>query len=431
MALQTAEVSRAGERSVYTPLSRTGMAHRSYPSPDRQWALLAEMDGQWLPCRLVPMDGRSAGRSVGPPGAACTFAAWSPDGKWMYFSSSSGGGFHTWRQRFPDGKPEQITFGPSEEEGIAMAEDSRSFISAVGQRQRSVSLHNRAGDRQIALEGYTFNPKFIPGDNKLCYRVLKGSQPSSDPSELWIADLDTGRSDPLAPGFVLAGAQAYAVSSDGADVVLSARNREGKDELWILPVDRHAAPRRVPGGDGNWPLFSPEGTIYFLGRDRMVYQTRPDGSGRRAVLPQPVLEIKGVSPDGRWLVVYSFDSSKKGDEGKLPSLLAYPTAGGAPVRIWGTSSMVRWSPDGRFVHIQGHVAGTSAGGIGNNYVFPLSRRRMLPDIPPGGFQSEEEIARYPGVHVIDAADIAVGPTSEVYAFSKETTQRNLFRIPIP
>ena len=51
-------------------------------------------------------------RPVGPQGAACTFAAWSPDGKWMYFSSSAGGAFHTWRQRFPRDAPEQITFGP-------------------------------------------------------------------------------------------------------------------------------------------------------------------------------------------------------------------------------------------------------------------------------------------------------------------------------
>ena len=55
---------------------------------------------------------------------------------------------------------------------------------------------------------------------------------------------------------------------------------------------------------------------------------------------------------------------------------------------------------------------------------------MLPEIPPGGFQSEQDMAKYPGVRVIDAADIAPGPTIDVYAFSKETTQRNLFRIPL-
>ncbi len=36
-----------------------------------------------------------------------------------------------------------------------------------------------------------------------------------------------------------------------------------------------------------------------------------------------------------------------------------------------------------------------------------------------------------GVTIIEAADVAPGPTSSVYAFSRETTQRNLYRIPVP
>ena len=88
------------------------MAHRSYLSPDRKQVLVVEMDARsWLPCRLVPFDGSSPGKPVGPAPAQCTDAAWSPDGKWMYFSANTGSGVHIWRQRFPDGTPEQVTFG--------------------------------------------------------------------------------------------------------------------------------------------------------------------------------------------------------------------------------------------------------------------------------------------------------------------------------
>src|SRR5262249_54096728 len=115
MAIVTSEESRAGSRGIYIPPPERGMAHRSYSSPDRKWILLVEMNesGGWAPCRLVPLDGNSPGKPVGPPGASCTFAAWSPKGDWMYFSSSAGGGYHTWRQRFPDGAPEQVTSGPA------------------------------------------------------------------------------------------------------------------------------------------------------------------------------------------------------------------------------------------------------------------------------------------------------------------------------
>jgi hypothetical protein len=55
---------------------------------------------------------------------------------------------------------------------------------------------------------------------------------------------------------------------------------------------------------------------------------------------------------------------------------------------------------------------------------------MLPEIPEGGFQSRAEIAKLPAVRVIKAADVAFGGTVDTYAYSRETTQRNLYRIPL-
>ena len=133
MALVTSNESRADLRDVYVPPRERGMAHRSAISPDHKWVLLVEMDnGGFLPCRLVPFDGKSAGKQVGPPNAGCTYVAWSPDGNWMYLSSDSGGRFHIWRQRFPDGEPQPVTSGATEEEGITIAPDGSSLITSVG-----------------------------------------------------------------------------------------------------------------------------------------------------------------------------------------------------------------------------------------------------------------------------------------------------------
>ena len=115
---------------------------------------------------------RSQGRQVGPPEAACTVGAWSPDGRWMYLSSEAGGLYHIWRQRFPDGQPEQVTSGPTEEEGMAMAPDGRSFVTAVALENVSVWLHDARGERQISLEGNAADPKFTPDGKKLCYRII-------------------------------------------------------------------------------------------------------------------------------------------------------------------------------------------------------------------------------------------------------------------
>ena len=69
---------RDDTRAVYTPGDEQGMAHWSHLSPDGKWVLIVEMaKSVWLPCRVVPLDGSSTGRRLGPDGQ-CTSAAWSP-----------------------------------------------------------------------------------------------------------------------------------------------------------------------------------------------------------------------------------------------------------------------------------------------------------------------------------------------------------------
>ncbi|HWT77553.1 MAG TPA: hypothetical protein VN648_01975, partial [Candidatus Methylomirabilis sp.] len=355
MAIVAAEESRAGQRDVYVPAGKRGMAHRSYPSPDGRWALVVEMDRAiWLPCRLVPLDGSSAGRQVGPPNAGCTFAAWSPDGEWMYLSSSAGGTFHIWRQRFRDGPPEQITSGPSEEEGIAMAPDGRSFITAVGMRQSAVWLQESNGERQVSLEGYSYDPKFTPDGKRLCYRILKGASPISDPGELRVVELDSGRNEGLLPGFRVVGAPglAYDISLDGREVVVSALDPGGKPRLWVAPLDRRSPPRQVPNAEGDGPLFGPGGEIFFRaieGTSAFVYRVHEDGSQLRRAIEQTVANIVGISQDHQWLV-----AKIPGKEGSR--YVAFSLRGAPPVTLLGTKlapsdPKLGWSPDGRWIFV--------------------------------------------------------------------------------
>jgi hypothetical protein len=92
---------------------------------------------------------------------------------------------------------------------------------------------------------------------------------------------------------------------------------------------------------------------------------------------------------------------------------------------------VTWSPDGKRLYFEWGKLGMSVRAVGVTYVLALSPGEMLPKIVRQGLRSEEDLAKVPGVQIIEAADVAPGPTSDEYAFSRETTQRNLFRIPIP
>jgi eukaryotic-like serine/threonine-protein kinase len=416
MGIVTADESRLGARDVYLPTNEPAMAHRSYPSPDGKWVLLVEMDEDhlWLPCRLVPMDGSTLGWQVGPRGGGCTFAAWSHDGKWMYFTANPGGVHHIWRQRFPDGQPEQFTSGPTEEEGISMAPDSRSLVTAVALQNSSLWIHDSRGERQISLEGNGTNPKFTPDGKKLCYLIAKEAANKfawyRNPGELRIADLESGRSEPMMRGLEVLD---YDVSADGLQVVMWSTDSEGKSRLWLAPFDRRSPPVQIPNVEGVQPRFGPGGDILFR-QGEVVYRVQPDGTRLRKAFTEPVYLLWSVSPDGKWIVGWA----PLPDNGP-PAMQAFPLNGGSPVQIGGSFTFLSWSLDGRSVL------------LGGSYLVPLPAGESLPRIPKGGFHSGEEIARLPGAHRIDAGGVVPGPSADVYAFYRGTVQRNLYRIPIP
>ena len=417
MGIVASHENRMGARAVYFPEIVPGMAHRSYLSADGKWVLLVEMDQDhiWLPCHLVPMDGSSQGRYVGPLGGGCTVAAWTPDGKWMYFTSDRGGVNHIWRQRFPDGRPERVTSGPTEEEGIAMVPDGRSFVTAVAVQNTSLWVHDAKGERQVSLEGNGYNPKFTPDGKKLCYTVVKKAANQfawyRNPGELRVADLESGGSEPLVPGLPVL---EYDISSDGRLVVMSTTDGEGKPRLWVMPFDRSSPPVQIPNVEGASPKFGAGDDIFFRhldGTSVFVYRVHPDGTELRKAFSAPVFLTYPVSPDGRWMVAWA----PIGGSGP-PSMQAFPLNGGTPIQL-GNFIFVSWPMDGRSV-------------LMSRYLIPLKPGEALPLIPAGGFRSPDEVSRLPGAHLIDAVGVVPGPSAGVYAFYKTTVQRNLYRIPI-
>ena len=279
-------------------------------------------------------------------------------------------------------------------------------------------FHQAGRDRQISLEGYAYQPKLTPNGKILCYRILRGSQAYTDATELWSADLDSGHNERLLPGFKMFGSSMYDISEDGSQVVVAARDRDGKDRLWLAPLDRRSPPRQIPNVEGNWVIFGQPGEIIFRSVDGFAYRVHEDGTGLKKVIEEPVDRIYSSSPDHHWLVV---------ERGQT---FVYPLEGGPPVQVGGDIPL-KWSRDGKHLYISLATSGMGVQSAGKTYVVPLPPGRMLPDIPPSDFSSAADLAKFPGVRIIDAADVAPGATPDVYAFSLEKTQRNLFRIPIP
>jgi eukaryotic-like serine/threonine-protein kinase len=424
MSIVTATESRANERNVYVPARERGMAHRSYLSPDGKWVLIVEMDNAvWLPCRLVPFDGSGDGKQVGPPGAACTSAAWSPDGREMYFSSAEGGRFHVWRQKFPEGMPQQVTSGPTQEEGIAVAPDGRSLITAVGSNQSTIWIRDGRGERRITSEGYAADAE-LSADAKRVYYIVRPS------GELRSADVATLRSEPLLPGFSI---ESYRLSADGKSAVFAALGTDSKPHIWFTTLDHRSSPRQISHGAGeSSPMFTPAGDVLFRaseGAFNFAYRMKQDGSEAQKVFADPILDIVDVSPDGQWLIVFPF---RKG-EGSAFLRVAYPLQGGLPMTICSALCGVRWATNGTFMAFHFFLDSPNAGamlGESKTVIVPLRRGTVFPHLPVSGVESASEAASLPGARVIEGdASPALDPT--IYAFVRTSVHRNLYRFPIP
>ena len=435
MKVTTADEQRNAARVLYSPAGEYGMAHRSTVSPNGEWVLVAEMDNPvWQPCRLVPSTGQDVGRRVGPDGQ-CTSAAWSHDGQWMYFASNSTGAFHLWRQRFPNGVPEQLTHGPTEEEGIAPDPDGRSVLTSVGTRHQSTWVHDEGGERAISREGYAFVPTSpnggtsqpLPGDGRsVFYLVRQGAVRFSGGEdrvgELWATDLATGRHRSILQGRQVIG---YDVSRDGRQLVFAELDERGTSHVWLARLDRPDKPRRLAELEADSPRFSATGDIFCRGIEngtRFVYRLREDRAPEKAV-QQPVLFFQTTSPDGTWLIVrVQLDDRQDGQV-----TMAFPTAGGPPVPLCAICE-VDWMPNGRSLVIRFPSSDPAA--PGRTFMVTLESGATLPRWPAQGIRSRDDLNQLRIAREVEGW-IYPSDTGSTYVFARSTTQRNIHRVPLP
>jgi eukaryotic-like serine/threonine-protein kinase len=422
MSAVTSDSSGEPRRAVYVPPRERGMAHRSAISPDHKSVLIAGMDnGGWLPCRLVPFDGSSAGKVVGPADAACTYVAWSPDGEWMYLNSESGGRFHVWRQRYPDGEPEQLTSGATEEEGIAVAPDGLSFITSVGQRESTIWIRDGKSEHQLSSQGFAERPQFSRDGKKLYYLVRRhGFSGQFTSGELWVADLTNNRSERALPGIEVTG---YDVSPDGKQLVFSTPDKNGVPGLWLASLDLEFSPRRFASpASEDQPFLDSAGNIFFRasdGNQNFIYTMKMDGTDRRKSYPDPILELQGIAPDGESAIVWAATSGTESQNLVVPL-----TGHGKPVTICTGFCGGQWSVDGKtfFIGVYGMeggytmIASVPPGG--------------LPSLPPDGVRTRADVERVKGAKILEGGPIP-GPLPGLFAEQREEIHRNLYRIPLP
>ena len=438
LVLVTTDEDRGNSRDVYVPPGKRSMVHHSWLSPDGRWVLVVEMDsqGKILPCRVIPFQGGNDLKTVGPPNGKCLSGAWSPDGKWIYLTSNgsnadpgrvgrtgwqSAPGSYIWRQRFPDGEPEQLTFGPTSQEGIAMAPDGKSLITSVGEQDLTVWLHDKDGDHQISSEGNALSPSFSADGRRLYFLMSNGQ---TQGQELWVKDLAGGKVDRVLPGNPM---QAYSVSRDGKQVAFTMNDQRVHSNLWVAPTSRRAPPMRIasPAAEDS-PYFLTDGELVFRaieGGSNYLYRMKTDGSDRERISPDRILDIYDVSPDGRWVAA---GTPGVGDEEQinLGTTKAFAVDGTATVSVCAGYCLLGWDTRGGFVYLSYPME------RGISLALPVMRDSGLPKLPPGTATRIEDFGKPKESAAIPwQVESAVNPS--IYAYTRENTRRNLYRIQLP
>lgn len=428
MGLVTAAKDRSEFRDVYLPEHERAMVHFSSLSPDHKSVLVVQMegDGGFGPCRLVAFDGHSTPRKVGPT-TRCLTASWSPDGKWMYFSAETGERTHIWRQRFPDGALEQVTSGPNDESGIAFAPDGKSFVTSVGTVDSTVWMHDGSGDRQVSSEEQAHDPQFSPDGKTLYYLVHRSNAKGASLDELWSSEMK-GHSQAVLPGVPMQSAfgDAFAISPDGSKIVYVQTTKlpggGSGDRLWITSLNNQSSPQMFPADNNeDEPHIIADGTLYFRsteGDKNFLYRRKLNGSGREKVMPNSIIELFDISPDGQWAAA-SLATEGEATSGST-QLISLTNPPKASIAIC-TYCELRWSPDSKTLFTPAEM---------HRGLFALDMAAVQQaKIKPG---DTLEFRKLPKVRQLpDGLDSIIQSRDPgVYAYTKYAVKRNLFSIPV-
>jgi eukaryotic-like serine/threonine-protein kinase len=345
----------------------------------------------------------------------------------MYFSAKVGGAFHLWRQRSPDGRPEQLTAGPSEEEGVAVAADGRSLLTSLGTSHSAIWIHQAGGDREVSGEGFSFVPMLAPtmaqpfsADGRtIFYLVQQGTRfagVEQRSGALWATDIETGRRTLVLPNFNVTG---FDVSRDGTRIVFAALDDTRASHLWLARLDGRLSPRQLSPVDADSPRFGAHGDIFFRMREgaaRFAFRMAEDGGEIQKATKEPIVFFMSVSPDGAWLIARVAPEEHGGS-----AVVAFPARGG-PARPVCSDCEADWTPGG-----SSFVVRISAFGRPQTLVIQVAGGETLP-LPAAGLSSDANAStnaagvggnRYPGRNVGQ------------YAYMKAAIQRNIYRVPLP
>jgi hypothetical protein len=236
----------------------------------------------------------------------------------------------------------------------------------------------------------------------------------------------------------------FDLSSDDRTILLvSGSDDPAKQGIWVAPLDRSAAPRRVFEGITDRAYFDPAGNIYFPqieNRGRFLHRLRaPDYVTNERVADDPLFYVFSISPGGEWVIaIATFEGNGNHPLGGqlvaistrgLPTrvVCSFCSNGGGPARVYAPS--MSWTRDGRLLLVSGQYIGHGGlNGPPRTIAIPVPPGQPLPDLPAGGVSTVEDLLKIAGARTIPKPNVLPGASTGQLFFYESTVVRNLYRV---
>ena len=201
--------------------------------------------------------------------------------------------------------------------------------------------------------------------------------------------------------------------------------QSGRSNLWIAPTSRRSAPRQFSSAFvEDQPFFLPDGDLLFRvieGGSNFIYRMKADGTARSKISPQRILDLLSVSSDGRWAVA----AVPSSDEDHPMATMAFAADGSATVPLCADYCSITWDDTGRYAFLSDFEVQFSG-----SYRIPVAQDTGLPMLPAGGFANAKEL-RNSKMNTLIPVHVESALSPAIYAYTREDSRRNLYRIQLP
>jgi Tol biopolymer transport system component len=195
----------------------------------RSLAFVRRRDGPYSELAVVDV-ATGAVRELTHDGALALSPAWSPDGRFVYFSSSRGGTLNVWKIAVDTGEPRRITAGVGDDAEIDLSADGKRLVFSSYRANVNLAEVRIQGKPKAALQWLTTDsargehaPIYSPDGRQIAFM---SSRSGSEHESIWVMNAD--------------GSQPVRIVEDDRISVLPHWTPDGRDLVYIS---------RAPGMD--------------------------------------------------------------------------------------------------------------------------------------------------------------------------------------